>query len=368
MDLHAADAVGPVDARCRLVVGWGSEGRATESHFEDALAVERADASAPCLSGHARTVLATFERLPDWIVAAEYRRSMSSSAAASVTAIHLHPVKSCRRVEVDRAVVGPFGLEGDREWQVQGPDGQMMNQRKFPQLARVQPIPLDGGLRLQYDGLADLLVERPARSDSRGKTHFGPVSVADAGDEAAAWFEQVTGLPCRLTAMTSDYRRRVVVGTDLFQQEVSLADAAPILLVSAASHRFLLERSSEPFGIERFRPNIVVDGCAPWAEDRWQAVTCGEADIRFVVPCPRCAIPQIDQDTGERHREPALVLKRHRWCAQADSLPEALRPLIEGNGLFGMYGSVGPSGAVIGVGDSIVVSGEVNALIETQHA
>jgi uncharacterized protein len=278
----------------------------------------------------------------------------------AVTAIHLHPVKSCHRVDVDRAVVGRYGLVGDREWQVQGPAGQMMNQRKFPALARVRPVLLEGGLRLEHDELPPIEVARPDVADRDGKTLFERVALGDAGDEVAAWFERLLGVSCRLTAITEGYQRRVEIGEGFFGQEVSLADAAPVLLANAASHRFLLEHAIEPFGIERFRPNVVVDGCEPWAEDTWRTVSVGTAVVEVALPWPRCTIPQVDQDTGTRGREPALVLKRFRWCTDAPRVPEVVRPLMAGNALFGVGGSIQPEGAVVAVGDpvDVVTTGE----------
>jgi hypothetical protein len=281
----------------------------------------------------------------------------------AVTAIHLHPVKSCRRVEVGRAAVGRYGLVGDREWQVQGPAGQVMTQRKFPGLARVRPTLLEGGLRLEHDEVPAIEVARPEAADRDGKTLLGPVALGDAGDEAAAWFERLLSVTCRLTAIAPGYERRVEFGEDIFGQEVSLADAAPLLLANAASHRFLLEHASEPFGIERFRPNLVVDGCDPWAEDTWRTVSVGTAVVQVALPWPRCAIPQVDQDTGDRRREPALVLKRFRWCTDAPRLPDDIRPLMAGNALFGVAASIQPEGAVVAIGDPVEVVTVDEALV-----
>jgi len=273
-----------------------------------------------------------------------------------VTGIYIHPVKSCRRVEVDHAVVSQYGLEGDREWQVQGPVGQFMTQRKFPALARVQPALVSGGLRLQCDGLPDLEVERPAAVNSHGKTATGSVPVADAGDEAAAWLERVLSIECRLTSIASGYERHPLIGgDDVFGQQVTFVDAAPVHLVSASSYRFLLEHAAEPFPIERFRPNLVVDGSGAWEEDTWQALSIADAELRVSLPWPRCTVPQVDQDTGERHREPAVVLKRFRWCSDASTLPAPVQPLIAGNALFGIAASIAPLGAVISRGAAVEV-------------
>jgi uncharacterized protein YcbX len=273
-----------------------------------------------------------------------------------VAGIYLHPVKSCRRVEVDHARVSEYGLLGDREWQVQGPAGQLMTQRKFPAMARVQPQPIPGGLRLMCDGMPDLDVPRPGAVDTEGNTMTGRVRVADAGDEAAAWLTRVLSIACRLASIGAGYERRPLIGdVDPFAQQVTFVDAAPIHLVSAASYRFLLDDAGEPFPIERFRPNLVVDGCQAWEEDTWRSLSIGAAELRVVLPWPRCAVPQVDQDTGERRREPAVVLKRHRWCTDASSLPAAVQPVIAGNALFGVAASISPPGATITRGGPVDV-------------
>ena len=290
---------------------------------------------------------------------------MPTSSGPVVTGISLYPVKSCRRVDVDQAVVNQYGLAGDREWQVQGPAGQLMTQRKFPALARVQPTPIPGGLRLECDGMPDLDVERPSHVDSEGNTMTGRVPVADAGDEAAAWFERVLAIGCRLTTIAAGYERRPLIGgDDPFAQQVTFVDAAPVHLVSAASHRFLVADAREPFPIERFRANLVVDGSEPWEEDTWQHVLIGTADLRVVMPWPRCAMPQIDQDTGARHREPAVVLKRHRWCTDATSLPASVQPVLTGNALFGVAASISPAGATITRGDQVDVRATGTPLLD----
>lgn len=281
---------------------------------------------------------------------------MADASRPIVAGIYLHPVKSCRRVAVDRAEVSQYGLLGDREWQVQGPAGQLMTQRKFPAMARVQPALISGGLRLMCDGMPDLDVPRPDAVNAEGSTMTGRVPVADAGEEAAAWLTRALAIDCRLASVAAGFERRPLIGgTDPFAQQVTFVDAAPIHLVSAASYRFLLDDAGEPFPIERFRPNLVVDGCQPWEEDTWESLSIGAADLRVVVPWPRCAVPQVDQDTGERRREPAVVLKRHRWCDDASTLDPAWQPVVAGSVLFGVAASISPAGATISRGDAVEV-------------
>jgi uncharacterized protein YcbX len=274
-------------------------------------------------------------------------------SSGTLTAIHLHPVKACHRVEVDEATVGAGGLVGDREWQVNGDDGKVLSQRSHPMLALVQPTLCEGGLRLSAPGHGSIDVARPERADRTVSALLGDeVPVGDGGDEAAGWLSAVTGTPCRLVALCDAGARRI----DLVPgQPVSLADATPVLVANEASWRDLQQRAAEPFGMERFRPNLIVDGPEPWSEDTWQAFSIGAARLEGVVPMPRCTVPQVDQETGVRHREPALVLRAHRWCTGAPTLAEGWQPFFLGKGLFGLGATIGAPGAVVRVGDALDV-------------
>jgi uncharacterized protein YcbX len=289
-------------------------------------------------------------------------------------------VKSCHRVDVDRAVVGALGgFVGDREWQLVRPDGELVTQRQEPGLARIHPELADGGLRLHADGVRSLDVARPSGPVIESDSGLGGiVRLADAGDEAAAWFRSVLGSDVRLAAIGDDYRRRlpgdrravpdleVAVGDaieELFGGDVSLADVTPVLVATTASVEFLVDRASEPFDLTRFRPNVVVEGTAPWAEDRWRTFAAGGATFRGAFPMPRCAVPQVDQETGERHREPAKVLRAHRFFVAAEG-DGALRTILSGNALFGAGFRAGPVGASVCVGDPVIVTEEGEPVAE----
>ena len=272
----------------------------------------------------------------------------------TLTAIHIYPVKSCRAVALDRAEVGSTGLRDDRLFQVIDAEGNPITQRQRPMLATVQPSFVDGGMRLEADGRSALDVAIPTVSDTTANSLLGvPVAAGDAGDAAAAWFTDLLGIPARLVAMTADSDYRLPIpGIDV---ALSWADASPVLVANTASLGWLNERAGEPFGMERFRPNLTVDAGEAWIEDTWRDFSIGAARFGLGLAWPRCAIPQIDQHDGSRHQEPAKVLKSHRWCSDASSADEALRPLFEGNALFGIGCSVRPVAAMIAVGDEVSV-------------
>jgi uncharacterized protein len=283
-----------------------------------------------------------------------------------VTALHLHPIKGCHRIEVDQAIVSPLGLAGDREWQVVrdplGGEQPFLTQRTAPQLTRVHPTLTEAGIVLRADGMPDLAVDRPAVADTTTIHYSGESLAADAGDDAAAWFGEIVGEPVRLVGVAPGYERDVF---GAFRTHAAFTDAAPLLVANDASHAFLAERAVEPFGPERWRANVWVDGAEPWVEDTWRVVHVGpsRAVVTLVIPWPRCAVPQVDQEDGTRHREPAIVLKQHRWCRE---IPEGLTPLatmLPGNALFGMAGAIEPAGATIAVGDEVVVVETGRALI-----
>lgn len=268
-----------------------------------------------------------------------------------ITALHLHPIKGCHRTEVDRAVVGPYGLVGDREWQVVKGE-QFVTQRTHPKLATVRPALTEGGIVLRAEERDDLFVQTPTQAYVDSTTYSGPVQLGDAGDDAAAWLSGLLGDDVRLGGIAPGYER----ATGFFATESNLGDVAPITVVNEASHRFLLERASEPFGIERWRGNVHVDAPAPWAEDTWRVLSIGGATVRLVIPWPRCAVPQVDQEDGSRHREPAVVLKHHRWCASVpEDAPDLAKLMLAGSPLFAVAGAIEPAGATIAVGDEVVV-------------
>lgn len=75
----------------------------------------------------------------------------------------------------------------------------------------------------------------------------------------------------------------------------------------------LNRRRPSPIGIERFRPNIVVqDAPEPHAEDTCRRIRIGTVAFDLVKPCARCAVPTIDPATATRGKEPSRTLATYR--------------------------------------------------------
>ena len=115
-------------------------------------------------------------------------------------------------------------------------------------------------------------------------------------------------------------------------EATAFADAYPVTLASAGSMRRLrdwvaetaLERGEEPgapLTVDRFRPNLVVDGepgdLEPFEEDRWRRVRVGAVWFRVVKPVERCVLTTVDPVSLGRGHEPIRTLARHRrWDGQ----------------------------------------------------
>ena len=97
--------------------------------------------------------------------------------------------------------------------------------------------------------------------------------------------------------------------------------------------------------MNRFRPNLVVTGWPePHTEDKVLRATIGSTEIGYSARAIRCAVPTIDQATGERSGpEPTRTLASYRR-----------QPDYGGGVSFGMKAAVLRPGTVA-VGDEVVV-------------
>jgi uncharacterized protein len=237
-----------------------------------------------------------------------------------LSALHVYPIKSTTALDPGEAAVEPWGIAGDRRWMVTDVDGRALTQRVLPRLALIHARPHAGGtLVVEAPGMAPLTVAVP---DGTAE----PVTVSvfrdtfatvPAGADADAWFSRYLGTPARLVHLDDPKRRPVDPAYALPGETVALADGYPLLLTTTGSLAALNEliagdSPGHEVPMRRFRPNVVVDGTAPWAEDGWRRVRIGEVDFRVAKPCGRCVVTTVDQATAERDREPLRALGRHR--------------------------------------------------------
>ena len=239
-----------------------------------------------------------------------------------LASIHIYPMKAARAVDLDESAVEPWGLAGDRRWLLVDEDGRFVSQREEPSLARVVVTPLTGTISVSSAGFPAHQVAAPAASAPMPKvTVWGStVLAAAAGPDGDEWFSAYLGRPVRLVYLDDPTRRPVDPEYGRDGDVVSFADGYPLLLTSTASldelGRWLTEDGGQPVPMTRFRPNAVVAGAPPWAEDRWRRIRMGAVEFRVVKPCGRCVVTTTDQITGEGGSQPLKMLGRRRRVGQ----------------------------------------------------
>jgi uncharacterized protein YcbX len=239
-----------------------------------------------------------------------------------VHSIHVHPVKSVAGYAPGEAAVEPWGLARDRRWMLIDPSDKVVTQRQRPRLALAGAESLPGGaIRLSAPGIEPLTVAVPEPVSTTPVDVFGDkVEAVPVGGPVDAWFSDYLSTAVRLVHLDDPARRRPVDPQYALPGEtVNFSDSSPLLLVTLASLDALNSLIAQgdhadegPLPMNRFRPNIVVAGTAPWAEDGWKRIAIGEVVFRVAKPCGRCVVTTTDQRTALRTKEPLPTLARHR--------------------------------------------------------
>ncbi len=232
----------------------------------------------------------------------------------TLSALAVYPVKSARGIGLASAAVGSRGLDGDRRWMVVDETRAFLTQRTHPRLALIAVAASGRELVLSAPGMPEIAVEPPGAGAAAVAVQvWDDVCAArSAGDEAAGWLSALLGTRCGLVYLPDDSHRAVAPRAGVPSAEVGFADAFPFLLLSEASLADLNRRLARPVPMDRFRPNLVVAGCPPYAEDGWRQIRIGPLAFHVAKPCSRCATTTVDQATGERGREPLATLATYR--------------------------------------------------------
>ena len=231
-----------------------------------------------------------------------------------VSALYYYPVKSCRGIALPEAQIDQQGICRDRRLMIVDPNGRFLTQRGHPRVALVEALIEDTWLTLKAPDMPALTIQFWTAGQEIDVTLWGDQCKAvDQGKHAALWLSKYVGVPCRLVHIPDGYVRQVDQRYALNpEDQVGFADGFPFLLISQASLDDLNSRLVEQVPMERFRPNIVVTGCQPFAEDTWKRIRIGEIEFNLVKPCARCVVTLIDQKTGIQYKEPLRTLATYR--------------------------------------------------------
>lgn len=233
-----------------------------------------------------------------------------------ISALYVYPIKSCRGVPVERATVRVRGLEHDRRYMLVDERGRFLSQRVYPGMASI-------GVELGADGYRvtapnqtplELPHALPVERESEVRIWRDTIVAGLADASINHWFSSALGINCGLVYMGEQHHRAVPNDAAAFDDEVSFADAAPLLMISDASLADLNSRLERPVSMRRFRPNLVVTGTDPYAEDGWRRVESDAVELEVGWSCARCVLTTVDPDTGAKDPsgEPLETLRSYR--------------------------------------------------------
>lgn len=248
-----------------------------------------------------------------------------------VVGLNVHPVKSCAIRPVEKAVVERAGFAGDRRWMVVDAEGRLVSAREAHRLFSIVPDTAETDprvvqrLRLRAPGQPDLILPAAGNEQIPVRLHRHDLLGSLVSPAADAWISTVIGQPgLRLVHCSEPARRSLNPDFSREGDHTAYADGYPVTLASRRSLAQLndwiaegaVERGEdvpEPLPMERFRPNVVIDGdLEPFIEDTWSTVRLGEVTFRVAKPVDRCVMTTIDPADRAKSKEPIRTLARHR--------------------------------------------------------
>jgi hypothetical protein len=231
-----------------------------------------------------------------------------------LASLHVYPIKGAAGSAPAEWDLDVRGFRYDRRWMLVEPSGEFITQRDQAELALIRPRIEPPHLLVEAPGMPLL---RLALNPMGGR----PLNVCVWEDRVDAllpdqradqWFTDFLGRPALLAWMPETCVRPLDLRYAQPGDRTGFADAFPFLVISEASLDDLNSRLAVPLPMNRFRPNLVIGGATPFAEDGWSRIRIGTIGMRVVKPCARCLVTTTDQLTGERGVEPLRTLATYR--------------------------------------------------------
>lgn len=204
------------------------------------------------------------------------------------------------------------GPEHDRRWVVVDDKLQFLSQRRLPKMCLIDTALQHGELALSAPTMPTINVAAPSSAQKQVTVWKDTIAAQDCGAAVAAWLSEFLQHSCRLFYMPDATQRAAKRGYQNTVPTVGFADAYPLLLTTQASLDDFNTHLAAPISMQRFRPNIVLTGCSPYAEDQWHTLRISDLQLQLVEPCARCIVPSIDPATAEKQAAVTEALNRVR--------------------------------------------------------
>lgn len=258
---------------------------------------------------------------------------------AILTELNLYPIKGCAGISLREATLTKAGLMSehiyDREWMIVDENGVFLTQRSHPKMALISPRIKSETLELRAPGMLRLEIPLDLPDPNTAPTLdvevWGTkVKAYDCDETTAAWFSNAVGAKCRLVRFHPHAKRTAnAKWTGDVEAPTLFSDGFPVLVISQASLDDLNEKlqaqGRAALPMNRFRPNIVINGIGAFEEDYTDVFDFGKSALKPVKPCARCTVPSVDQATAEVGPDPLDILRTYR-----------VDPKVDGGITFGM--------------------------------
>ncbi len=235
-----------------------------------------------------------------------------------VSNLYVYPIKSLGGFECSSSKVTDRGLEFDRRWMLVDENNRFISQREFPPLALLTTHIANNILTVQHKNDIGIKIEIPISHYSETNSLvviWDDTVIANTINKVVdEWFSDILSRKCRLVYMADSSHRLVDKNYAHNSEITSLSDGYPFLLISKGSLSDLNARLESPIPMNRFRPNIVIEGCEPFFEDSMKSFLINNTHFFGVKLCGRCVVTTINQDTGEKSEqtEPLRTLATYR--------------------------------------------------------
>lgn len=256
-----------------------------------------------------------------------------SSEYLTIKELYDYPVKSMhgrKRNSLDT------NLADDRRWAVRQLNGQVVTQREIRELAELYPEVLEDALVISSAD-KQFSLEAPINYDGlRLETIVwgNKLQGIDQGDFAAKKLSERLGIDCRLILMPEDFIR------EKRNSKLNYADSYPWTIGLVETFKDLLSRlhavGETSFTLDglmrRFRTNMLVEGGDAYEEDRWAILEVGDDKEKIVYEadkdCIRCPMPNIDQNTAVKGKQPGKELLSYRKIKYLDNGKEHISYIL----------------------------------------
>ncbi|THF70843.1 MOSC domain-containing protein [Deinococcus sp. Arct2-2] len=240
----------------------------------------------------------------------------SPTAALTLSALYIYPIKSAGRISLDSSQIGPRGLQHDRRWMVIDEAARPLTQRECPAMRLIEVVLTEDGLSVSAPNMPPLAVPWQPLGLRRQADMWGqPLACVSVSGEASAWFTAYLGQPCDLIYMP-DGEERWQPADRPYRSQLGFADGNPFHLISEASVADLNLNLSRPVDPQNFRPNLVIGGGSAYQEDFWRLIHVGNLTFEVVESCARCSVLNVTAQ-GTRSAEPLRSMARLRRDGQA---------------------------------------------------